>query len=84
MAHGYGSKTPGDEAYDDMIKEERPDKDYIDNAAYDKYIIIEVIMDVPVKGPRQVSVRRRIEVLDGVKVGTYKQNLLMDTHEYDL
>ena len=52
-AHGDGSNTSSDEAYEDMMAEESPEHDDIDNVAYNKCIGSEVIMDVPGEGPRR-------------------------------
>ena len=71
-------------AYGDMMTEERPDQDNIDNAVYGKYIGAEVIMDVSGEGPRRGKFRHRAEDLDGTKVGVYHQNPLIDTREYKL
>ena len=35
-AHGDGSNTPTDKEYGDMLTEDRPEQDDIDDAAYDK------------------------------------------------
>ena len=84
VAHGEGSNTPSDAEYGDMLVDERPDKDDVDDAAYDKYIGAEVMMDVPGEGPRRATVKRRVEDLDGTKKGTYNRNPMMDTREYEL
>ena len=62
-----------------MMMEESPKQDDTDDAAYDKYIGAEVMMDVPGEGLRRATVRRCVEELDGEKVGTYHWNPLMDT-----
>ena len=80
--HGDGYNTPSDEAYGYMMMEDFHEHDNIDGAAYDKYIVAEVIMEVPGEGPRRATVRCRVEDLDGEKVGTYHCNPLMDM-EYD-
>ena len=69
VAHGDGPNTLSDEAYGDMMAEERPKQYDIDDEAYDKYIGAEVIMEVPGKGSRRETVRRCVEDLDGTKVG---------------
>ena len=84
VAHGDWDNNLSDEAYGDMMAEERPEQDYIDDAAYDKYIGVEVIMDVLGEGPRSATVRRRVEYLNGEKLGMYHQIPLMDTQEYEL
>ena len=35
-AHGGGSNTPSDYEYADMLPEDRPDRDDLDNDAYDR------------------------------------------------
>ena len=64
-----------------MKREELPGQDGIDNIYYNKYICVDIIMDVPGEGPRRATVRRRVEDLDGTKVVTYHRNTLMDTQE---
>jgi hypothetical protein len=63
----------------DMLAEECPEQHDIDDAAYNKYIGAEVMMDVPGEGSMRATVKRRVEDLDGAKVGTYHRNPLMDT-----
>ena len=46
MAHGYESNTLSDEAYGDMMTEERPKQNNIDDTSYNKYIGTEVIINV--------------------------------------
>lgn len=84
LAHGDGTNTPSNEEYGDMITEERPDQDDIDNDAFDKYIGAEVMLDVPGEGPKRATVKRRAETLEGTKLGNYHKNPLMDTREYDI
>ena len=50
-AHEDGSNTLSDEAYGDMMTEERPEKDNIDDAAYNKYVGAAVMMGVAGVGP---------------------------------
>ncbi len=83
-AHGNGSNTPTDKEYGDMLTEDCPKQDDIDDAAYDKYIGAEVMMDVPGEGPRRATVKRRVEDLEGKKAGSYHRNPMMDTREYEL
>ena len=40
------------------------------------------MMGMPGEGPRRVTVRHRVEELDGAKVLMYHRNPLMDTQEY--
>ena len=83
-SHGEGSQTPYGRKYADMIQEELPEKNDVDDKAYDKYIGAEVMMDVPVEGKRCATVNRRVDNIDGNKSGTYHQNSMMDTREYKL
>ena len=45
-AHGDGSQTPSDADYGDMLVEERPDRDDVDDEAFNKYIGAEVMMEL--------------------------------------
>ena len=83
-AHGDGSNASSDKAYGEMMTEECPEQDDIGDAAYDKYIGAEVMMDVPGEGPRRATFRRHVEDLDGTKVGMYHRNPLIGTLEYEL
>ena len=76
--HGDESNTPSDDICGDMMEEENPDKDGIDDAAYNKYIGAAVIMDFSGEGPRRARLRLCVGDLDGGKVGTYHQKTLMD------
>ena len=77
-SHGDGSNNPSDESYEDAITEYRPNKGDIENAAYNKYMCDEAMMDVPGGGPMRATVRCCVEDFNGSKVGTYHQNPLMD------
>ena len=61
-----------------MMMEESPKQDDTDDAAYDKYIRDELMMDVPGEVLRRATVRRCVEDLDGEKVGMYHWKPLMD------
>ena len=67
-----------------MMTEDSPEQDTIEDAVYNKFICVEVIMDVPGEFPRRATVRRHVEEFYGEKVGTYHQNSLMDNQEYEL
>ena len=84
MAHGYESNTLSDEAYGDMMTEERPKQNNIDDTSYNKYIGAEVIINVTGEVPRWATVRRCVEDLDRTKVVMYHSNPLMYTWEYEL
>ena len=79
-----GANNPSDEAYDDMMVEEHPEQYHIENSAYHNNIGAKAMMDMPGEGPRWATFKRRVEDLDGSKVGTYYWNPLIDTRQYDL
>ena len=80
-AHRNDSNTPSDEAYRDMMAEEHTEKNGINNAAYNKYIGEELIMDARGERTRRETLRNIVEELDGAEVGTYHCNPLMDSQE---
>ena len=83
-AHGDWSDTLIDESYWDMMTDDLPKQEKIDNASCIKYIGAEVKMGVPGEGPRRSTFRCHVEESGGTKVGTYHRNPLMDTCEYKL
>ena len=70
-AHGDGSNTPTDKNYGDMITEARPEIYNIDSDIYNKYIVAEVMMDVPGEGPQRETVKHRVEGMDDTIGGTF-------------
>ena len=78
-AHRDGPNTLIDEAYGEMMAEKRPDQDDIYDATCDKSIGTEVIMYVPVEGPRRTTVRLPFEDLDGENWGC-----IIGTHSWIL
>ena len=66
-ARGDGTNISSDKAYGNMMAEECPGQDDIDDVSYEKYIGSEVIMDVPGECPRKVTFRRCVEDLNGAK-----------------
>ena len=84
IAHADGSNTPSDDEYADMKPEEIPERDDVDNGAYDKYIDTEVMIDVPCEGSRRATVKRRVRNEGGKSAGMHHRNPLMDTREYEL
>ena len=80
-AHGDGSNSPNNDAYGDIMMEDLPEDYAIDDTFYDKYISAEIIIDFPKEVPRREIFIRNVEDLDGTKVGTDHQNLLVDTKE---
>ena len=59
-AHGDVTQTPDDDEYADMNTKEPPKQDDVDSETYDKYIVSEVMMDVPGEGPKRATAKRRI------------------------
>ena len=74
--------TPTDEDYGDMITRERPEAD--DEEGVDKYLNIELILDVGSANERQGSVAKGSLGLDGEAVGRAHANPFFDTREYDI
>ena len=63
-SHGDGANIPSNKAYGDIMVEKCPEQDDIDDFAYKNYIGAKVIMGVTGEGPRQATVRHRVEYLD--------------------
>ena len=78
-AHGDGSNTPSGDEYADILTEDRPDCDNLDDDAYERYIGADVLMDVPGEGSRRATVKLRVRNEDGKVVGTHHRNPLIDT-----
>ena len=81
-AHGDGSNTPSDDEYADMLPEDRPNRDDLDDDAYDRYIGAKVLIDVLGEGSRRATVKRCVRNDYGTVVGNHHQNPLLDTREY--
>ena len=79
VAHGDGYNTTSCEAYGVTMAEESPDEDNLYNMAYEEFIVSKVIMYMSGEGPSKATVRRRVEDLNGMKLGTYHWNMIMDT-----
>ena len=82
--HCYGSNTQSDDWYIDMLPEDRPYRDNLEDDAYDRYIGAEVLMDVPGAGSRRATVKCPVSNNIGKVVGTHHEKPLMDTREYEL
>ena len=65
-----------------MITGERPEAD--DEEAVDKYLNVELILDVGSSDERRGHVTKCSRVLDGEAVGRAHANPLFDTMEYDI
>jgi hypothetical protein len=74
--------TPSPEDYDDMNTEERPEED--DEEAIDKYLNVELIMNMGTNDERRGRVVKRSRGLDGEAIGRAHPNPLFDTREYEV
>eukprot|EP00957_Ditylum_brightwellii_P004787 364883-Ditylum_brightwellii.AAC.1 len=70
------------EEYTDMITEENPDED--DEEAMDQYLSAELILGLGTDGERVGRMIKRSQGLDGQSIGRAHQNVLFDTHTYDI
>ena len=82
IAHGDEDTTPTAEDYDDMHTDERPDAD--DEEAIDKYLNVELILNVGTNDERRGRVIKRSRGLDGEPIGRAHTNPLFDTREYEV
>ena len=74
--------TPSPEEYDDMHVGERPEDD--DEEAIDKYLNVELLMNVGTNDERRGRVIKRSRGLDGEPIGRAHANPLFDTREYEV
>ena len=74
--------NPTDEDYGDMITGEQPEAD--DEEAVDKYLNVELILDVSSVNEWQGHVVERSQGLDSKAVGCAHANPFFDTREYDI
>ena len=74
--------TPTATEYDDMHTDDRPNDD--DEEAIDKYLNIELIMDVRSNNEQHGHVVKRSWGLDGETIGRLHNNPLFDTQEYEV
>ena len=76
------NKTPKDDGYDDMLVDERPDDD--EEEMIDKYLGMELIMDVGTNNERGARVVKRARTDDGKAIGSAHSNPILDTHTYEI
>jgi hypothetical protein len=74
--------TPDDVEYDDMLTEERPDRDDMSDELADKYIGTELIFGIGLGNERRGRVTKRAKGLYGDEIGRAHTNPLFDTREY--
>jgi hypothetical protein len=74
--------TPSAEDYGDMHADERPEDD--DEEAIDKYLNVELIMNMGTNDERRGRVIKRTRGLDGEPIGRAHANPLFDTREYEI
>jgi hypothetical protein len=74
--------TPSTADYGDMNTDERPDDE--DEDAVDKYLNVELIMNMGTNDERRGRVIKRSRGLDGESVGRAHANPLFDTREYEV
>ena len=75
-------QTPSHEDYGDMHVDERPEDD--DEEAVDKYLNVELIMNMGTNNERHGRVIKRSRGLDGEPIGHAHANPLFDTREYEV
>ena len=76
------NQTPSHEDYGDMHVDERPEDD--DEEAVDKYLNVELIMNMGTNNERHGRVIKRSRGLDGEPIGRAHANPLFDTREYEV
>ena len=76
------TNVPTDEEYGDMLFEPRPDED--DEEAVDKYLNMELILDLGNDNERRGCVCKRARNNEGEPIGHAHTNPLFDTREYDV
>jgi hypothetical protein len=74
--------TPSTADYGDMNIDERPDDD--DKEAVDKYLNVELIMNMGTNDERRGRVIKRARGLDSEPVGCAHTNPLFDTRQYEI
>jgi hypothetical protein len=74
--------TPSPEEYDDMDMDERPEDD--DEEAIDKYLNVELLMNMGTNDERCGCVIKRSRGLDGEPIRHAHNNPLFDTREYEV
>jgi hypothetical protein len=76
------SNTPSAEDYGDMHTDEQPKDD--DEEAIDKYLNVELIMNMGTNDEQCGCVIKRTRGLDGEPIGCAHTNPLFDTREYEI
>jgi hypothetical protein len=76
------ANTPSPDEYGDMNIDERPEDD--DEEAIDKYLNVELIMNMGTNDERRGRVVKRSRGLDGDPIGRAHVNPLFDTREYEV
>jgi hypothetical protein len=74
--------TPSAEDYGDMHTDERLEDD--DKEAVDKYLNVELVMNIGTKDERRGCVIKRLRGFDGEPIGCAHANPLFDTREYEI
>ena len=73
---------PKDAEYGDMLVDKRPDDDK--EEMIDKYMGMELIMDVGTNNERGARVVKRARTDDGKPIGTAHSNPILDTRAYEI
>lgn len=76
------SNIPSDAEYGDMLVDERPEED--DEEAIDKYLGMELMMDVGTGNERGARVVKRARDDEGRPIGRAHTNPIMDTRSYEI
>ena len=74
--------VPNDDEYGDMLVDERPDDDK--EEMIDKYLGMELSMDVGTNNERGARVVKRARTDDGKTIGTAHSNPILDTRAYEI
>jgi hypothetical protein len=77
-----GMVTPDDTDYDDMLVDDKPERDELPDDLTDKYIGTELILGIGLGNERRGRVTKRAKGLYGEEVGRAHTNPLFDTREY--
>lgn len=73
---------PRDDEYGDMLVDERPDDD--EEEMINKYLGMELIMDVGTSNERGTRVVKRARTDDGKAIGAAHSNPILDTRSYEI
>ena len=77
-----GMVTPADTDYDDMLVDDKPERDELPDDLTDKYIGTELILGIGLGNERRGRVTKRAKGSYGEEVGRAHTNPLFDTREY--